>query len=188
MRIRITRALTGSVDGIDLTKFLEGLTYDVGTTLGNYLLSQQWAEPASAQAPAAILPLHRTIDRPGVLVVDDDEDMRTILLQLLDFHGWPAYAAGDGIEGLAAVAKYRPSLILLDLAMPRMNGIEFRARQRQMMDRKLATIPVVVVSAIDAAPYRSQLHAADVLQKPFDADRLLTAVESHVRPANLFRS
>lgn len=189
MRIRITRALSGSVDGIDLSKFLEGLTYEVGTTLANYLLSQQWAEPASAQAPAAVLPLTRTISRPGILVVEDDHDMQLILLQLLEFHGWSAYAASDGVEGLELLEKHRPSLILLDLAMPRMNGVEFRARQRELSDRRLASVPVIVVSAVaDAPDYKETLHAADVLEKPFDADRLLKAVESYVRPGSLFRA
>ena len=187
MRVRITRQPTGSVDGIDLTKFLEGLTYEIGTTLANYLLAQQWAEPAAEREPAAILALSRTIHRPSVLIVEDDADLREIELQLLEFHGWPAYAASDGIEGLKALREHRPSLILLDLAMPRMNGVQFRTAQRQLPDRRLANVPVVVVSAVHDAPrYKSTLNAADVLMKPFDPDRLLRAVESHVRPVSLF--
>lgn len=188
MRVRITHQLSGSVDGIELSRFLKGLTYEVGTTLANYLLSQQWAEPASPEDPAAILPLHRTLERPGVLVVEDDEDMQQILIQLLEYQGWPVHAASDGVEGLAALKRHRPSLILLDLAMPRMNGIEFRARQRELPDKRLANVPVVVVSAVaDAPQYKTALNAADVLVKPFEADRLLKAVESCVRPTSLFR-
>jgi hypothetical protein len=66
------------VDGIELTKFLEGLTYEVGTTLGNYLLALQWAEPATERDPAAIVSLNRTIRRPGALVVEDDADLREL--------------------------------------------------------------------------------------------------------------
>jgi two-component system, chemotaxis family, chemotaxis protein CheY len=188
VRIRITRQPTGTVDGIDLSRFLEGLTYEVGTTLGSYLLAQEWAEPVSHEAPAAVLPLNRTIHRPSVLIVEDDEDMRQILLQLLDYHGWPAIAASDGVEALEALQKHRPSLILLDLAMPRMNGIQFRTAQRELPDKRLANVPVVLVSAVaDAPQYKSTLNAADVLVKPFEADRLLQAVESHVRPVSLFR-
>jgi CheY-like chemotaxis protein len=187
VRVRITRQPTGSVDGIELAKFLEGLTYEVGTTLANYLLAQQWAEPADEQAPAAILPLNRTIRRASVLVLEDDADLREIELRLLEFNGWPAFAAPDGIEGLKALREHRPSLILLDLAMPRMDGVQFRAAQRQLSDRRLANVPVVVVSAIPDAPrYKSRLNAADVLVKPFEPDRLLQAVESHIRPVSLF--
>ena len=188
MRVRITRQLSGTVDGIDLTKFLEGLTYDVGTTLGNYLLAQQWAEPASQQEPAAVLPLNRTIARPSVLIVEDDDDMRQILMQLLEFHGWRTHAASDGREALAALEKHRPSLILLDLAMPRMDGVQFRTAQRGLQDKRLASVPVVVVSAVHDAPtYQKKLGAAEVLMKPFDADRLLHAVERNARPVSLFR-
>ena len=187
MRVRITRQPTGSVDGITLSKFLEGLTYEVGTTLGNYLLAQQWAEPVGEGEPAAVLPLDRTIRRPSVLVVEDDADMRHILQQLLDFHGWTVHAAADGAQGLEALKEHRPSLILLDLMMPRMNGMQFRAAQRELPDRQLASVPVVIVSAMHDAPeYKSSLFAADVLVKPFDADHLLRAVESHARPATLF--
>jgi CheY-like chemotaxis protein len=188
VRIRITQALHGDVDGIDLTRFLEGLTYDVGTTIGNYLLAQGWAEPAAEDEPAAILPLSRSIYRPSVLVVEDDEDMRFILQQLLEHHGWSTYTASDGIEGLTMLQKHRPSLILLDLAMPRMNGVQFRAAQRQLADKRLASVPCVVVSAVHDAPsFKSTLNAAEVLVKPFEADRLLRAVDSYARPVSLFR-
>jgi CheY-like chemotaxis protein len=188
VRVRITRQLTGSVDGIDLTRFLEGLTYEIGTTLANYLLSQRWAEPASENDPAAILPLNRTILRPSILIAEDEEDMRQILLQLLEYQGWPAHAVSDGAQALDALQKHRPSLILLDLAMPRMNGEQFRMAQRQLPDRRLANVPVVVVSAVHDAPkYKDRLEAAEVLVKPFDADRLLRAVERYIRPSTLFR-
>ena len=188
MRVRITQTLKGEVDGIDLTRFLEGLTYDVGTTLGNYLLAQGWAQPTGSDEPAATLPFTRTIHRPSVLIVEDDEDMRTILTQLLEYQGWTTFAAGDGLEGLAMLQQHRPSLILLDLAMPRMDGLQFRAAQRQLPDKRLASVPCVIVSALHDAPsYKSDLNAADVLVKPFDADRLLKAVESNVRRVSLFR-
>jgi two-component system, chemotaxis family, chemotaxis protein CheY len=187
VRVRITRQPEGSVDGINVTRFLEGLTYEVGTTLGNYLLAQQWAEPVDEREPAAILPLNRTPRRPSVLIVEDDADLRDIELQLLEFHGWSVHAASDGVEGLKALREHRPSLILLDLAMPRMNGVQFRTAQRQLPDRRLANVPVVVVSAVhDASRYKAMLNAADVLVKPFEPDRLLQAVESHVRPMSLF--
>jgi two-component system chemotaxis response regulator CheY len=188
VRVRITRTLEGDVDGIDLSKFLEGLTYDVGTTLGSYLLAQGWAAPANDESPAAVLPFSRTIRRPCVLIIEDDQDMRFILTQLLEYHGWDTRSASDGLEGLDQLQKHRPALILLDLLMPRMDGVQFRAAQRKLQDRRLASVPCVIVSAVNDAPaYQSALSAADVLVKPFEADRLLKAVESHVRPGSLFR-
>jgi len=188
LKLRITRDLSGVVDGVDLSRFLQGLTYDVGTSIGNYLLCQGWAIPVAADTPDSLLPLSQTIKRPSVLIVEDDDDMRTIVAELLNFHGWPAHGAADGIEGLEALSRFRPSLILLDLAMPRMDGVEFRRRQRKLTDRRLASTPIVVVSAVhDALKYRSSLQAADVLLKPFDPDSLVRAVESHARPVSLFR-
>jgi CheY-like chemotaxis protein len=188
LRVRITHNLSGEIDGIDLSRYINGLTYDVGTTLGNYLLAQGWCRPVSEDQPAAVLALNRTIHRSAVLIVEDDEDMRGILAQLLEYHGWNTVSASDGIEGLEQLHKHRPSLILLDLAMPRMDGIQFRAAQRELPDRRLASVPCIVVSAVhDAMMFKQRLNAADVLMKPFEADRLLKAVESYARPVRLFR-
>jgi hypothetical protein len=57
MRIRITQALSGSIDGIQLSRFVTGLTYDVGTTLGNYLLAEGLAVPVDERTPALVLPI-----------------------------------------------------------------------------------------------------------------------------------
>jgi hypothetical protein len=57
LRIRILKPPTGNVDGIPLDKFFVACTYDVGTTLGNYLLSEGWAEPVDDDRPALIVPL-----------------------------------------------------------------------------------------------------------------------------------
>jgi two-component system response regulator MprA len=122
-----------------------------------------------------------------VLVVEDDEDMRVVLAQLLEHHGWEPHVASDGVEGLAALARCRPSLIVLDLGMPRMDGVAFRQAQRQLADARLASVPVVVVSALHDAPaYKQRLHAAEVLTKPFEVDALVRAIRSHVRPAAQF--
>ena len=187
MRVRITRPLSGSVDGIDLSRFVEGLTYDVGTTVANYLLSLGWAVVSNQSDPPA--PSFSGVPpRSSVLIVEDDEDTRVILAQLLEHYGWEPHVASDGVEGLAALQRCRPSLILLDLALPRMDGVAFRQAQRRLADDRLATVPVVVVSALhDATDYKQRLHAAEVLMKPFEADALIRAVQSHARPPNLFR-
>jgi hypothetical protein len=57
MRVRITQALSGSIDGIQLRRFVTGLTYDVGTTLANYLLAEGLAVPVDESTPALVLPI-----------------------------------------------------------------------------------------------------------------------------------
>ena len=54
MRVRITQTLHGSIDGIQLSRFVAGLTYEVGTTLGNYLLAQNAAVPVDPETPALV--------------------------------------------------------------------------------------------------------------------------------------
>jgi hypothetical protein len=56
MRVRITRVLSGSIDGIQLDRFIPGVVYDVGTSIGSYLLSERWAEPVSDEPPALVVP------------------------------------------------------------------------------------------------------------------------------------
>jgi hypothetical protein len=58
MRVRITRPLSGSIDGIQLDRFIPGFVYDVGTAIGSYLLSERWAEPVLDESPALVVPLH----------------------------------------------------------------------------------------------------------------------------------
>jgi hypothetical protein len=57
MRVRITQRLSGSIDGIQLSRFVTGLTYDVGTTLANYLLAEGLAVPMDETTPALVLPI-----------------------------------------------------------------------------------------------------------------------------------
>src|SRR5690606_2328003 len=80
-----------------------------------------------------------------VLVVDDDEDIRLILAQILSLQGYDAPTAANGLDALSQLYDgVEPCLILLDLMMPAMSGWEFRTKQLQ--DPKLAQIPVVVLS------------------------------------------
>jgi hypothetical protein len=57
MRVRITQRLSGSIDGIQLSRFATGLTYDVGTTLANYLLAEGLAVPVDESTPALVPPI-----------------------------------------------------------------------------------------------------------------------------------
>jgi len=77
MRVRITKSIFGSIDGIQLDRFICGLTYDVGTTLGNYLLAEEWAVPVESHAPALVVPLDAVaevlsfVNRPTISEVEE---------------------------------------------------------------------------------------------------------------------
>jgi len=62
MRVRITEPLSGSIDGIQLSRFVTGVTYDVGTTVGNYLLAMEVAVPAESDTSTVGLPFHDDTD------------------------------------------------------------------------------------------------------------------------------
>ncbi len=112
-----------------------------------------------------------------VLIVDDDPDIREILTMTLEAHGYDVVAATDGADALAKLrgaASPRPCLILLDLMMPGMNGIQFHAEQ--MHDPALAEIPVVVLSGDFRAAERVTGMGLDMLMKPVPLDALLTTV------------
>jgi CheY-like chemotaxis protein len=113
-----------------------------------------------------------------ILIVEDDEGVQTSLANLLREEGYDVEIASDGVEALKRLAEGPPpSLILLDLMLPQMDGIEFRARQ--LADRQYATIPVVVVSARpDVREMASRLGAAGYLPKPMKFEALLEAVQN----------
>lgn len=188
MRLRITRTLTGIVDGIDLSRFIKSLTYEVSTSLANLLLAERWAEPVSEdEKPDSARAVASHVHQPGVLIVEDDDDSRTILAETLRFHGYAVVEACDGREGLSALAHHRPAVILLDLRMPRMNGREFRNAQQQLEDSELARVPIIVVSALeDAHEQGRMLGAAEVIQKPVDLPHLLDVVQHRIRQRVVF--
>jgi CheY-like chemotaxis protein len=110
-----------------------------------------------------------------VLVVDDDDGIRNAVRALLEDEGYRVLAAGNGLEALTVCDEVLPSLILLDLMMPKMDGITFV----EMLRRDHATLPpVLVLSASQRAPQQvRQMGVAGYLAKPFDLDELLSAVE-----------
>lgn len=112
-----------------------------------------------------------------VLVIEDDEDAREVLCELLEFEGYDVVQAGNGKEGLEVAARTPGvDVILLDVRMPQMDGREFLdARAR---DEKLAAVPVIVVSA-----WASRLEhegARARLTKPVNLSQMFREIEAAV--------
>jgi CheY-like chemotaxis protein len=114
------------------------------------------------------------VDRAGgvVVVVDDDEDWRDLVVELLVQAGLAAVGAAHGREALARARAGRvpPALFVLDLEMPVMNGWEFR--REQVRDPVLARVPVIVTSSTDPGP----MGVDGYLAKPYARGDLLRAV------------
>ena len=112
---------------------------------------------------------------PHVLVVDDDCDSRSLLEMALSFLGYEVTTATNGQEGLAAARRIRPDVILLDLAMPVMDGYAFRAAQ--LVDPSLAHIPVICVSGRHDADEASRtMNLAGCVGKPFALDEIVVRI------------
>src|SRR5689334_12889545 len=100
-----------------------------------------------------------------ILIIEDDADLRDVLVTVLRRRGHEVDTANEGEEALARMRSALPDVVLLDLRMPGMNGWEFRLEQRR--DPVLAQIPVIAMSA-DKSPQASAVDADLCLAKPFD--------------------
>ncbi len=109
-----------------------------------------------------------------LLVIDDEDDIREAIAEVLHGEGFAVETAADGQQALEMAAAHVYAAILLDLTMPRMDGWQFRARQRA--DPAIAGIPVIVFSAVAT----DGIDADAVLVKPFGVDDLVRTVRSVV--------
>jgi CheY-like chemotaxis protein len=125
----------------------------------------------------------KTQESQPILLVDDDSDLRESLALLLVLKGYEVITASDGREALQTLhGGPRPCLIVLDLMMPEMDGLQFR--RAQLEDPALAMIPVVLCSGYPTAPHvAEQLGALACFEKPFDVQLLLSVVASQARTA-----
>lgn len=116
-----------------------------------------------------------------VLIIDDAEDVRVALTELLDDEGFSAKTAGDGGEALdLLLGGFRPCVILLDLMMPGMNGWDFRAEQMRIPE--LADIPVAVLSAsFNAQTTLAKLGDIEFFAKPAPTSEIIAFVKRHCR-------
>ena len=113
-----------------------------------------------------------------VLVVEDDEDSRNVLLAVLASEGYHAIGARNGLEGLQQARVVHPDIILLDLQMPVMDGVSFRRNQARYPE--IASIPVICVSALhNAHAIAREAGAVDCVTKPVDFDHLLKLVSTN---------
>jgi len=114
----------------------------------------------------------------SVLIVNDAPDQLTLMRNLLVKAGYSVFTAEDGIEGLDLAKRARPDLVISDVTMPRMNGLEFCRELRA--DGQLQSVPILLVSALqkDTESVVAGLRAGadDYLEFPFDSTRLVAKV------------
>jgi CheY-like chemotaxis protein len=120
--------------------------------------------------------------RGEILLIEDREDVREGLAQLLELHGFMVTEAADGDRGIRELTAQPQAfaLVLLDLLLgDSMGGVDFRLRQ--LGDPQLADVPTIVITATEvAADDRAPLHPEGWLEKPFRFDTLLELVKRYV--------
>jgi two-component system KDP operon response regulator KdpE len=117
-----------------------------------------------------------------VLVVDDERPIRRFLRTSLEIHGYAVFEAIDGVDALAAVVNHRPDLVILDLGLPALDGVEVTRRLREWTQ-----IPIIVLSVRDQeADKIAALDAGadDYLTKPFGIGELLARMRVVLRRAS----
>ena len=121
------------------------------------------------------------IQRPVALIVDDESAICETLAGVLSDEGWDSYTALSGEEGLILFRRKLPDIVLLDVWMDGMDGIETLQKMKGVNDR----VPIVVMSghaSIETAVRATKLGAFDFLEKPLSLEKLLPMVE-HAREA-----
>jgi len=112
-----------------------------------------------------------------ILVMDDDLALQTVLEIALREAGYEVILANDGQEGIEKLTALNPDLVISDIMMPQMDGVEtFQRIKEQLQDNG---IPIFIMTALNRKPWFADLEAegAVILQKPFEIDQFLRLVD-----------
>jgi DNA-binding response OmpR family regulator len=117
--------------------------------------------------------------RPGILLVDDDATLLSVLSRRLVREGYDVTTAASGERALALLERAWPQMLVIDLMMPGMDGFELCARVKRIAD-----LPIIVLSAVDASEAKVRAleeYAEDYITKPFNPDELVARVQRVMR-------
>jgi two-component system, chemotaxis family, chemotaxis protein CheY len=124
--------------------------------------------------PLELVSLRPTTNGGGILVIDDEATIRTMVSDVLVSEGYLVWQAKNGAEALAVLDRARPSLAILDMRMPILNGWGFA---RILRERRIWVPVLVMTAAVDGQRWADEIGAAGCVTKPFDFLDLLAEVE-----------
>jgi two-component system, NtrC family, response regulator AtoC len=114
--------------------------------------------------------------KPNILVVDDEAELLEILERILVSHGYKVFKARDGTEALRVARKSNIKLVLLDIKLPKMDGIELLGRFKKV-NPDLIVIMMTAFGTLKTAKEAMKLGAYDYITKPFDLDFIVSVVK-----------
>ncbi|EIJ80285.1 two-component response regulator [Bacillus methanolicus PB1] len=114
-----------------------------------------------------------------VLIVDDQFGIRILLNEVLQKEGYDTYQAANGVHAIEIVTKYSPDLVLLDMKIPGMDGIEILKRMK-VIDPDIRVIIMTAYGELDMIQEAKELGALTHFAKPFDIDDIRAAVKKYI--------
>ena len=127
--------------------------------------------------------------KPIILIAEDSADSREVMQLLLEQRGYQVVAADDGLHALEVAVSSRPNLVLLDLDLPKLDGLSVTRNLR--MDPKFKDVPIIILSGHDPSRFRQDSLDAgcdDYLLKPIDFDSLHELLDRMIGDARRPRS
>ncbi len=159
-----------------------------GFGLGRFFQRKDTAEAAAsgeAEQPGGMADHLLPAQGTTVLIVDDSRTIQVVLGRLLSKQGYTTISAFDGESAVSMAKEHKPSLILMDVVMPGMNGYQATREIRKEPDPAVAAIPVLIMSG-NAQPsealWSTKIKANGFLAKPFDDTELLSYIERLLYP------
>ena len=134
-------------------------------------------KPASSSSTAQAAAPAPSARRGRVLIIDDDESVHDVLRALLLREGYDVTSAKTGPEGLALAQQIRPHVVILDILLPEIDGVNVLAQFKATPG--LTNVPVILLTLGGAAEMGIALGAADYVSKPVDSSRLLPILARH---------
>ncbi len=150
---------------------------DLVAQLGN----QQFENMGNSQSQTAAI---EAVQVPRVLIVDDSLSVRQSLSQLIEDAGYEVMQARDGLEAMDMIREQAPDIVLADMEMPRMNGLELTTAIRNLEETR--NLPVIMITSRSMQKHRDEATRAGVsnyMTKPFVEDQLLSNINSYIAAA-----